>query len=113
MILKSNNFFRVVLISTVSMLLGALLCFLAPSKTDRYRIYNLKSEKIFRLSTSADICVILPKGTRVYSKDVRGPSHEVGNEVILPILLNYEELERDFSKGEVVDWPPAPYIAKQ
>lgn len=83
-----------------------------PTRKEKYRIYTLREDKTYCLNSDKGICITLAKGTRVYLKDSEGPSHDVGNELMIPLLLQGPEIEKDFTKGEIVVWPAPPYIEK-
>lgn len=93
-------------------LIASAIALLWPIKKEKYRVYVLREDKSYCLSSDKQTCVVLPKGTRVYAKGVEGPSHDMGNELLIPLLLSGDEVEKGYTKGEVVVWPPTPYIEK-
>ena len=112
MSIKSNGYLWMVVVFLLGGLTASAIALFWPIKKEKYRVYVLKEDKTYCLSEDKQKCIVLPKGTRVYAKGVEGLSHDMGNELLIPLLLSGDEVEKGYTKGEVVIWPPTPYIEK-
>ena len=110
--IKSSNRSWMVLAFFAGIILTAAIGMFWPNKKEKYRIYTLQEEKSYCLNEDKRVCIVLPKGTRVYSRAVEGPSHDMGNELVIPLLLPGTEIEKSYQKGGVAEWPAPPYIEK-